>query len=130
MAASLLGCGDILPQATDPIATVDEQRQNAEAVALGQISSAYYDAWTKQIPDSAGPAAAVTQPAAQVQRFDDASFSWVGGDDWTDNPTVTVEQLGSDGKWHTYADQSGEVITTLAPPANVASNDATYYAGQ
>jgi hypothetical protein len=129
MAANLLCGTDIAAQTTDPIATADEQRQSAEATALGQISSAYYDAWTAQIPDSAGPAAGVTQPAAQVQRFDDASFSWVGGDDWTDNPTVTVQRQNADGSWSTYADQSGEIITTLQTPADVASNDATYYAG-
>jgi hypothetical protein len=130
MAAALEGCGNVLAQTTDPIAAVDEQRQNAEAIALGQISSAYYDAWTAQIPDSAGdPTKPVTQPAAQVQRFDDASFTWVGGDDWTDNPTVTVQKLDEHGNWQPYADQSGEVITTLAPPADAVTGTPNYYAG-
>ena len=132
MAANLLGCGDVLPQATDPIAAADEQRQNAEAIALGQISSAYYTAWNAQIPSSATPAAALTQPAEQVQRFDDASFTWAGGDNWTDNPTVVLQRSPDGGKtWDTqpYADQSGEIITTLTPPADMVSGAAGYYTG-
>jgi hypothetical protein len=128
MAANLL-CGTPVPaQPTDPIATADEQRQTAEATVLGQLSSAYFDAWTAQIPDSAGPAAPVTQPAAQVPRFDDAVFSWVGGDNWTDNPTVRVEHL-VDGQWQPYADESGEVQVVLDQPTDVVDGAIGYRQG-
>jgi hypothetical protein len=131
MAASLR-CGTPVPtQPTDPIATADEERQQAESTALGQISSAYYDAWTAQIPDSAGPAAAVTQPAAQVQRFDDATFTWTGGDNWTDNPTARVERQAADGSWQPYADQSGEVVVSLTPPSSdFVSSTPNYRTGK
>jgi hypothetical protein len=130
MAANLRCGAPLLAQPTDPIATADEERQQAEAIALGQISSAYYDAWTAQIPDSAGPAAAVTQPAAQVQRFDDATFTWNGGDNWTDDPTARVERQAADGTWQPYADQSGEVVVSLTPPSSdFVSSTPTYRTG-
>jgi hypothetical protein len=128
MAANLM-CGTAIPsQPTDPIATADEQRENAAATALGQLSSAYYDAWAAQIPDSAGPAAPVAQPAAAVQRFDDAVFRWVGGDNWTDNPTVRVERQVR-GVWQPYADQSGEIVTTLDQPTDVVHGALGYRSG-
>ncbi|MDQ1698486.1 MAG: hypothetical protein QOG34_349 [Frankiaceae bacterium] len=131
MAANLRCGSPILAQPTDPIATADEERQLAESTALGQISSAYYDAWTAQIPDSAGPAAPFTQPAAEVQRFDDATFTWTGGDNWTDNPTAQVERQAADGSWQPYADQSGEVVVSLTPPSSdFVSNTPTYRTGK
>lgn len=128
MAANLM-CGTPVPaQPTDALAAADEVRQAAEATVLGQISSAYYDAWTAQIPDSAGPAAPVTQPTATVQRFDDASFTWVGGDNWTDDPTVQVQHLVG-GDWQPYADQSGEVQVVLNQPPDIVSGAAGYRQG-
>ncbi len=129
MAANLRCGSPLLAQPTDPIATADEARQQAESIAVGQISSAYYDAWTAQIPDSAGPAAAVTQPAAQVQRFDDATFTWNGGDNWTDNPTARVERQAPDGSWQPYADQSGEVVVSLETPGSFVTSASDYRTG-
>jgi hypothetical protein len=115
--ASNLSCGTPIP--TDPtagIATADELRQAAEARVLGAISSTYYKGWTKQIPDSAGPAQPLRQPN-NIERFDAATFRWVGGDNWTDNPAVTVQRL-VDGQWQAYADESGEIPVVLdEPPA-------------
>jgi hypothetical protein len=111
MAAHLL-CGTPVPsQPTDALATLDEQRQVSEAAVLGAISSHYYDGWAAQVPNSAGPAAIVKQPHDR-HRFDSASVTWVGGDNWTDNPVVTVQRR-VDGAWATYADQSGEIQTVL-----------------
>src|SRR3954469_8786707 len=116
--AAHLRCGTpLLAQPTDPLAQADEQRQAAAAAALGQLSSFYYDTWTAQIPDNAGPARPLTQPPATVQRFNAVQFSWVGGDNWTDNPTVKVQQQDANGDWHDYADQSGEIQVTLDNPA-------------
>jgi hypothetical protein len=107
-----------------PVTAADEARQAAEASVLGQLSSLYYDGWTAQIPDSAGPARALQQPWS-VQRFDVTQFRWVGGDNWTDNPTVVVQRLVG-GHWQFYADQSGEVQTFLDNPGNFLT-DATAY---
>jgi hypothetical protein len=127
--AANLKCGTpLLAQATDPIATADEQRQVAEATALGQLSSLYFDGWDAQIPDSAGPARPLAQPW-DVNRFDVTQFRWVGGDNWTDNPTVTVERL-VDGAWQPYADQTGEVQVFLdQPDGDFLTSTPTYRSG-
>ena len=118
--AANLKCETPIPtDDTDALALADEQRQAAEAVSLGQLSSYYYDGWGAQIPDSAGPAAPVTQPK-DITRFDAATFHWVGGDNWTDNPTVIVQRQQADGSWAFYANQDGEVQTVLDQPAGIA----------
>jgi len=119
--AANLRCGKPLPtDTTDAVAAVDEQRQAAEAVALGQLSSAALDGWSAQLPDNAGPAAPVTQPK-DISRFDAASFRWVGGDNFTDNPLVVVQRRAGNG-WVTYATQDGEVQTVLDQPADVVTS--------
>jgi hypothetical protein len=127
--AANLKCGTPLPSLpTDPIAQADEQRQAAEATVLGQLSSAYYDGWAQQIPDSAGPARALEQPR-DIQRFDATQFRWVGGDNWTDNPVVVVQRQVN-GAWQPYADQSGEVQVFLdTPTADAVTGTPTYRSG-
>jgi hypothetical protein len=127
MAAKLM-CGMPIPsEPLDAVAIADEQRQQTEAVALGRITSAAYDVWSAQIPDSAGPAGPLAQPK-NIERFDAATFRWTGGDNWTDNPTVVVQRLVN-GQWRTYADQSGEVQTILDQPPDIVSGLAGYRQG-
>lgn len=112
MAAHLM-CGSPVPaQATDPLAAIDELRQQSEATVLGQISSHYFDTWAAHIPNSIGPAHVVHQPRRVVRRFNDATMKWVGGDNWTDDPTVMVQRRVH-GQWRRYADQSGEIQVIL-----------------
>jgi hypothetical protein len=127
--AAHLRCGTpLLDQPTDPLAAADEQRQAAEATALGKLSSYYYDTWTAQIPDSAGPAHPLAQPW-NVSRFDVTQFRWVGGDNWTDNPDVKVQRF-VDGDWQDYADQSGEVQVFLDnPESDFLTGTPTYRSG-
>ena len=117
--ASALSCGTAIPaEPLDGAAAADEVRQNAEALALGQLGSAYLDAWNTQLPDSVAPGA-VAQPRS-LQRFGAAAFRWIGGDNFTDNPTVTVQRkVGS--RWVAYADQSGEVQVVLDHPDQVVA---------
>lgn len=120
--ASALRCGTPIPgEPGDPAAQADEQRQQGEAIALGQVSSYYYDGWSAQLPDSAGPAVPVTQPQ-DVQRFSAATFGWVGGDNWTDDPTVVVQRRDAAGAWRPYGNQDGEVQTVLDQPAGIVSS--------
>jgi len=115
-----LMCGTPIPsEPLDGLAAIDEQRQEAEAIAIGQVAPAAYDLWTASIPDSAGPAAPITQPKS-IERFDAAVFKWTGGDNWTDNPTVVVQRL-VDGVWSPYENQSGEVQTILDKPQDIVS---------
>jgi len=119
--AANLRCGTAIPlEPTDAVVLADEQRQATEALALGRLSSAYLDAWTAQIPDNAGPAAPLAQPK-DLTRFGAATFRWVGGDNWTDNPTVVVQRRVGRA-WQFYADQSGEVQTVLDQPASAVTS--------
>ena len=119
MAAALRGAP--LPK-NEPLAvtaTVDEARQEAKARALGQVSSAAYDAWNATLPNDAGTAEVLVQPK-DLTRFAAATVSWRGGNTSVDQPVVRVERRVDD-KWLPYADQSGEVQTTLAMPKGVQS---------
>jgi hypothetical protein len=130
MAANLMCGTQLITQATDALAQADEARQLAESTALGQLSSAAYDAWTAQIPDSAGPAAITTQPW-NVQRFDATQVQWVGGDNWTDNPVVVVQRQVN-GQWRNFTDAQGfggEVQTFIDKPADLLSSLPTYRSG-
>lgn len=98
-----------------PAAAADEARQEATSQALGRAAGAAYDAWQAALADDVGPAEPLEEPAPEVQRFSAATFTWRGGSNAVDNPTVAVERLEA-GAWVPYADQSGEVQTILAMP--------------
>jgi hypothetical protein len=102
----------------------DEMRQIAFTTALGQASSAAYDAWYAVLPDDANAGQVLAQPE-NIQRFDAATFSWIGGSNAVDDPVVEVQRLTESG-WQTYADQSGEVQTFLDFPDAVGGHISTY----
>jgi len=110
------------PEPLDGFAAADEARQQAEATALGQAASAAYDGWQASLPNDAGAVEPIAQPH-NITRFDAATFTWRGGNNDVDNPTVRVERWVN-GKWETYADQSGEVQTVLQLPTGVQSEVA------
>ena len=64
--------------ALGPVALADEARQEATSQALGRAAGAAYDAWLAALPNDAGRAEAVRQPAP-ITRFDAATFQWRGG---------------------------------------------------
>jgi Neutral/alkaline non-lysosomal ceramidase, N-terminal len=106
------------PGAPDEPMSPKEQADNAlndaRAEALGNLGSNEIQAYEALLPDDGGDASAVSQPG-DVERFGAAFFTWNGGDNFTDNPFVTVERrVGS--RWVEYADQSGEIPVTLAFP--------------
>src|SRR5688500_16167151 len=101
----------------EPLAALDEVRQEMLAIALGQAAAAAYDGWEATLPDDAGRPEALEQPD-DLQRFGAATFTWRGGDNWVDNPVVRVERL-VDGEWRTFADQTGEVQTLLDLPDGI-----------
>ncbi|HVT63546.1 MAG TPA: hypothetical protein VHD81_00135 [Mycobacteriales bacterium] len=126
--AANLKCGTPVPtQPTDAILPIDEARQSSEATVLGQISSAYYAGWNARVPDSVGPAKVLKQPK-NLTRFDDATMTWVGGDNWTDNPTVVVQRR-TNGGWHPYADQHGQIQVVLNQRAPLSTAALEQLAG-
>src|SRR4051812_5038174 len=94
---------------------VDNAVNDARVSALGQFGIADTQTWDAMLPDDGGKPQAVDQPR-DVQRFTPTFYRWVGGDNYTDQPQVTVQRIGEDGTWHDFADQTGEVPVTLALP--------------
>ena len=93
----------------------DQAAEEAKVRAVGEAASAATAAYGATLPDDGeGSADDVVQPK-DIERFDAATFTWVGGNNYTDNPEVWVERK-VDGQWRTFADQSGEVPTTVAYP--------------
>ncbi len=128
LAGSLKGGPALAPEPLDPVATADEQREEAFMQALGNLSSAVYDTWLASLPSDVGPAKALAQPK-NITRFQAAAFSWRGGSNAVDNPVARVERLVG-GRWRPFADQSGEVQTMLALPSGVGGVVDTYGGNQ
>ena len=124
LAASLHGGPPMQPEPLAALAAADEKRQEAEALALGRLSSTAYDAWLASLPNDVGPAKAITQPA-NITRFSAATFTWRGGSNATDNPSARVEKL-VEGTWQPFADQTGEVQTMVHFPVGVNGVLKTY----
>jgi hypothetical protein len=115
MASELKGGPGRAPSPLDALAALDEVRQTANAMAIGQASSAALDAWHAALPNDLGPVAPLAQPS-DITRFQAATFAWRGGSTAIDNPSVRVERL-SGSRWVAYADQSGEVPTMVSLPS-------------
>lgn len=119
MAGVLKGGPALAPEPLDALGRIDEARQAAEATTIGQAAAAAYDNWAATLPPDDVKAAPLDQPK-DVTRFSAATFSWLGGNNYVDNPAVRVERF--DGRsWGTYAEQSGEVQVRLDLPVGVQS---------
>jgi hypothetical protein len=129
LAGELNGGPELAPEPHDAFGQADEARQLAASTALGAAAGAEYDAWRAALPNDAGPAEALRQPADDITRFQASTFQWRGGSNAVDNPTVRVERM-VDGKWQTFADQSGEVQTKLQFPQGANAFFDTYSGGQ
>ncbi|HEX8104209.1 MAG TPA: neutral/alkaline non-lysosomal ceramidase N-terminal domain-containing protein, partial [Solirubrobacteraceae bacterium] len=117
--------GDVLPTESeralaDQLGSIkippDLQHNDARAKTLGETGGSVAQAYEATLPDDGGTARILGQPAATVERFGAAFLRWNGGSNYTDNPVVRVERR-VDGRWEPYADQSGEIPTTLKFPA-------------
>ncbi|HEX8208441.1 MAG TPA: neutral/alkaline non-lysosomal ceramidase N-terminal domain-containing protein [Solirubrobacteraceae bacterium] len=101
----------------------DVAQNDVRARAIGEAAKTLVSAYEGSLPDDAGHPSAKQQPDAGYQRFDLATFSWVGGSNYVDNPDVRVERRES-GRWVQAADMSGEVVSTLAWPDGSTRPDA------
>jgi hypothetical protein len=114
----------------DPLAAkevADQSAEDAKVRAVGDAASAGVQAYAQTLPDDGGTDAELVQPK-DIRRFDSATFTWDGGNNYSDNPTVTVERQVR-GKWVAFADQTGEIPVTLKYPSSDPSGVATYHAG-
>jgi hypothetical protein len=107
--------------------TADQAHEEAKVLAVGTVAQAGRAAYDLTIPADGGSATAFVQPK-DIERFDAATFTWDGGNNYTDNPDVTVQRL-VDGNWVKFADQSGEVPVTLKYPSDDLTNLALYRLG-
>jgi hypothetical protein len=106
---------------------VDQQQEEAKVKAVGEAASAAAQAYGATLPDDGGVDAELVQPK-DIERFDSATFTWDGGNNYTDDPQVTAERKVGD-KWVTFADQSGEIPLIVKYPSSDPSGVATYRAG-
>ena len=100
----------------------DQAAEDTKVRAVGEAAAAGVQAYDATLPDDGeGDPEDVVQPK-DIERFDAATFTWVGGNNYTDDPVVTVERKVGDG-WETFADQTGEVPVTVAYPGGKAGLD-------
>ena len=103
----------------------DQQLEDARVKAVGEAAAAGVQAYALTLPNDGGEDQALVQPK-DIERFDAATFTWDGGNNYSDNPTVTVEREVPPGRWETFADQSGEIPVTLAYPDSTPDGIVTY----
>ena len=105
-----------------PKETADQLNNEQRAQVLGTAGEAS-DANEEQssgAADGGNPGSPVEQPR-DIRRFNAAFFKWNGGNNYVDNPNVKVQrcfrvQCRSDSDWRDFADQTGEVQTTMKYP--------------
>jgi hypothetical protein len=100
----------------------DQRSESAKVRAVGVASHQAVQAYALTVPADGGDDQTLTQPT-DIERCDAATFTWDGGNNYTDNPDVTVERQNEDGSWSPFADQSGEVPVTLQYPGGYAGFD-------
>ena len=105
----------------------DQAQEEAKVRAVGEAVSVAARAYSKTVPDDGGSAKAMTQPK-DIERFDATTFSWDGGNNYTDTPRVVVQRRQGK-KWELFGNQFGEVPMTLKYPGVEAHEIATYRAG-
>jgi hypothetical protein len=103
----------------------DQAAEDAKVRAVGEASHQGVAAYAATLPDDAGSDKTFVQPK-NIERFDAATFTWDGGNNYTDNPYVTVEREVKPGKWQTFADQSGEIPVTVKYPDSTPDGIVTY----
>jgi hypothetical protein len=106
----------------------DQKHEEAKVTAIGQTAAAGVAAYDKTVPDDGLGAPTDYKQPKDIQRFDAATFTWVGGNNYDDNPDVTVQRKVGD-HWETFGTQEGEVETSLRYPASDPSGLVTYRAG-
>ncbi|MEA2646880.1 MAG: hypothetical protein QOE92_1963 [Chloroflexota bacterium] len=106
---------------------LDNANQEARAAALA-AADPLIEAYERSLPVDAGTPAGIEQPH-DIQRFDRADFTWVGGDNYVDSPNVTVEREVAPGQWVTQGNSFGDVQVDIEYPEKLKNSTATYRSG-
>jgi hypothetical protein len=115
LGASLNGGPAVQPSPADLVYQAESARAGGLSRALGEAARTATLAYEQALPADGGTPAVTVQPE-DIQRFDAAHVSWVGGSNYTDLPDVVVERL-EDGGWVTVGDMHGEVQVMVDFPA-------------
>jgi hypothetical protein len=105
----------------------DQAAAEAKVRVIGEASTQAAKAYDATLPDDGGSEDALVQPK-DIERFDAATFTWDGGNNYTDDPVVTVQRKRGN-RWVKFADQSGEIPVTVKYPGEGPQDIATYRAG-
>jgi hypothetical protein len=105
----------------------DQQAEDAKVLAVGEAAAAAARLYAATVPNDGGTKPIVRQPR-DIERFDAATFTWLGGNNYTDDPHVVVQRRVG-GEWVAFGDQSGEVPVTLRYPGKGPGGIVTYRAG-
>jgi hypothetical protein len=108
MAASLNGGAKVEPSPQDLAMTAEQGRAEALAQGLGALGTAYTKAYEPTLPQDGGAPRIVKQPK-DITRFDATTIEFVGGSNYTDLPSVSVQRRGKKGRWERYGDMTGDV---------------------
>lgn len=106
----------------------ESTRADTLARAIGHIAANHTDVYDAALGPDGGTPRIVTQPP-DIERFDAAEATWVGGSNWTDLPSVAVERRTPAGDWEVVGDQDGEVQVRVdfpTPADAVAIEVGTY----
>ena len=149
MATRMVQLGGHLKQRDQPVLPSEPERELADSTGRAKVEAdlaandvkaaklgtdaraavTAYEATPTTLPDDGGtPGAAPGGQPKDVERFDAAHFTWVGGSNYISNPEVRVERQRSDGDWAPFADGSGEVPFRVEYPT--PEERPEYLAGQ
>ena len=69
----------------------DQAHEDAKVKAVGEAAAQAVKAYDLTVPDDGAGSPDDTRQPKDIERFDAATFTWVGGNNYTDNPVVSVE---------------------------------------
>jgi len=128
LAAGLNGGARYRPTLKDVLYSGEDTHQRERARWIGELAAQYLPLYAATLPADGGAPAVVAQPS-DIERFDAARMTWVGGSNWFDLPDVRVERLVDGGAWERFADMSGEVQALVRYP-QPGPDVAAWRAGQ
>jgi len=133
LATRLVGLGRELkggpPVPAEPLeekAIADQAVNDGKATAFGETGGNASRAYEDLLGDDAGKDEPREEPQ-KTERFGAAFFTWSGGNNYVDNPEVSVDRMTPTG-WDRFAAGAGEVPVTLEFPPGIAGT-ASYLEG-
>lgn len=108
MAAALKGGPAVELTPKDLAYAAEDERTEVVTRVIGEAANVVLRAFEAVTPADGGVPEVTAQPA-DVERFDAARVSWVGGSTFTDSPRVVVQRFDESGAWVDFANGEGEV---------------------